>query len=227
MLKAGFILAIWFTGFQRQPRDPQPAAVLILDGGHVVLNLGMFRAPRRPNSSCPRQFFAVLFIALFLMLTFRQRRHLMPPVALLTGEGRDITRRCSSNNPGTASSRRIPRHERQERKEAAKRRGYLPQKCRGTSNRRKIYGGFAGRDQGRLHYLFLAVFLACPWRPWRDVFRLFSVVNIPPAVHVRDLCVTCPSAGRCGHARVLALTVVERWRSGRTRRSCHVHPLGG
>lgn len=85
MLKSSFILAVWFTGFLNVNLAiinllPLP----ILDGGHVVMNLweGMTRRPAPPRLvNALANVFAVLFIALFLTLTFRDGvRHLVPPV---------------------------------------------------------------------------------------------------------------------------------------------------
>ena len=85
MLKSSFILAIWFTGFLNVNLAiinllPLP----ILDGGHVVMNLWemIFRRPAPPRLiHALANLFAVLFIALFLALTFRDSvRHLVPPV---------------------------------------------------------------------------------------------------------------------------------------------------
>lgn len=85
MLKSSFILAVWFTGFLNVNLAiinllPLP----ILDGGHVVMNLwewirGRPAHPKVINALA--NVFAVLFIALFLALTFRDSiRHLAPPV---------------------------------------------------------------------------------------------------------------------------------------------------
>ena len=85
MLKSSFILAIWFTGFLNVNLAiinllPLP----ILDGGHVVMNLWelAFRRPAPPRLiNALANVVAVLFIALFLALTFRDSvRHLVPPV---------------------------------------------------------------------------------------------------------------------------------------------------
>jgi len=93
MLKSSFILAVWFTGFLNVNLAiinllPLP----ILDGGHVVMNLweairGRPAHPKLVNALA--NFFAVLFIALFLGLTFRDSvRHLVPPVQRwIAGEG--------------------------------------------------------------------------------------------------------------------------------------------
>jgi regulator of sigma E protease len=85
MLKSSFMLAIWFTGFLNVNLAiinllPLP----ILDGGHVVMNLweGLTGRPAHPKFvNALANVFAVLFIALFLGLTFRDSvRHLVPPV---------------------------------------------------------------------------------------------------------------------------------------------------
>lgn len=85
MLKSSFILAVWFTGFLNVNLAiinllPLP----ILDGGHVVMNLweGLTRRPVSPRFvNALANFFAVLFIVLFLGLTFRDSvRHLVPPI---------------------------------------------------------------------------------------------------------------------------------------------------
>ena len=85
MLKSSFILAVWFTGFLNVNLAiinllPLP----LLDGGHVVMNLwaGITRRPASPRLiNALANAFAVLFIALFLTLTFRDSvRHLVPTV---------------------------------------------------------------------------------------------------------------------------------------------------
>ncbi len=85
MIKSSFILAIWFTGFLNVNLAiinllPLP----VLDGGHVVMNLweALTRRPAHPKLiGALANVFAVLFIALFLTLTFRDSvRHLVPPV---------------------------------------------------------------------------------------------------------------------------------------------------
>ena len=85
MIKSSFILAIWFTGFLNINLAiinllPLP----ILDGGHVVLNLWemITRRPAHPKLiNALANTFAVLFIALFLLLTFRDSvRHIVPPI---------------------------------------------------------------------------------------------------------------------------------------------------
>lgn len=85
MLKSSFILAVWFTGFLNVNLAiinllPLP----VLDGGHVLMNLWelVFRRPAPPRLvNALANVFAVLFIGLFLLLTFRDSvRHLAPSV---------------------------------------------------------------------------------------------------------------------------------------------------
>lgn len=93
MVEASFILAIWFTGFLNVNLAiinllPLP----ILDGGHVVMNLWelIARRPAPPKLvNALANLFAVLFISLFLFLTFRDSaRQLVPPFQRwLHGEG--------------------------------------------------------------------------------------------------------------------------------------------
>lgn len=93
MLKSSFVLAVWFTGFLNVNLAilnllPLP----VLDGGHIVLNLweAVARRPAPPRLvNALANVFAVLFLALFLLLTFRDSvRHLAPPVKRwLAGEG--------------------------------------------------------------------------------------------------------------------------------------------
>ena len=95
MIKSSFILAIWFTGFLNVNLAiinllPLP----ILDGGHVVLNLWemVTRRPAHPRLvNALANTFAVLFIALFLLLTFRDSvRHIVPPVkSWITGDDKE------------------------------------------------------------------------------------------------------------------------------------------
>ncbi len=95
MIKSSFILAIWFTGFLNVNLAiinllPLP----ILDGGHVVLNLWemITRRPAHPKLiNALANTFAVLFIALFLLLTFRDSvRHLVPPIkSWITGDTKE------------------------------------------------------------------------------------------------------------------------------------------
>jgi regulator of sigma E protease len=85
MLKSSFILAIWFTGFLNvNLAIINLLPIPILDGGHVVMNLWemVFRRPAPPKLvNALANIFAVLFIGLFLALTFRDSvRHLVPPV---------------------------------------------------------------------------------------------------------------------------------------------------
>lgn len=85
MLKSSFILAVWFTGFLNvNLAILNLLPIPILDGGHVVMNLWemVFRRPAPPKLvNALANFFAVLFIALFLLLTFRDSvRHLVPSV---------------------------------------------------------------------------------------------------------------------------------------------------
>ncbi len=94
MLKSSFMLAVWFTGFLNVNLAiinllPLP----VLDGGHVLMNLWemVFRRPAPPRLvNALANVFAVLFIGLFLLLTFRDSvRHLVPPVKQwLAGEER-------------------------------------------------------------------------------------------------------------------------------------------
>ena len=95
MLKTSFVLAIWFTGFLNVNLAilnllPLP----LLDGGHVILNAyeGLARRPPPPKLvNALVNLFAVLFIALFLTLIYRDSmRHLVPPVQRwLHGETND------------------------------------------------------------------------------------------------------------------------------------------
>ena len=85
MVKASFMLALWFTGFLNVNLAiinllPLP----VLDGGHVVLNLWAW-VTRRPVSArvvnVLANVFALLLIALFIFLSFRDcRRQLWPMV---------------------------------------------------------------------------------------------------------------------------------------------------
>ena len=95
MLKSSFVLAVWFTGFLNVNLAiinllPLP----VLDGGHVVVNLWEAVA-RRPASArvvnALANLFAVFFIGLFLLLTFRDSvRHLAPPLQRwLAGESNE------------------------------------------------------------------------------------------------------------------------------------------
>lgn len=85
MIKSSFILGLWFTGLLNvNLAIINLLPVPILDGGHVVMNLYEWIA-RRPPPARVLNFlahaFAVLFIALFLALTFRDSvRHLLPPL---------------------------------------------------------------------------------------------------------------------------------------------------
>lgn len=93
MLKSSFVLAVWFTGFLNVNLAiinllPLP----VLDGGHVLMNLWemVFRRPAPPRLvNALANVFAVLFIGLFLLLTFRDSvRHLVPTAQRwLHGEG--------------------------------------------------------------------------------------------------------------------------------------------
>ena len=85
MVKSSFILAIWFTGFLNVNLAilnllPLP----VLDGGHVVMNVWemVTRRPAPPKLiNALANVFAILFIALFLLLVFRDSvRHLVPPI---------------------------------------------------------------------------------------------------------------------------------------------------
>ena len=95
MLKSSFVLAVWFTGFLNVNLAiinllPLP----VLDGGHVVVGLWEAVA-RRPASArvvnALANLFAVFFIGLFLLLTFRDSvRHLAPPLQRwLAGESNE------------------------------------------------------------------------------------------------------------------------------------------
>lgn len=83
MLDASFILAIWFTGLLNVNLAiinllPLP----ILDGGHVVMNVWemVARRPAPPKLvNALANLFAVLFIALFLLLVFRDSSRLLVP----------------------------------------------------------------------------------------------------------------------------------------------------
>lgn len=83
--RASFMLAVWFTGFLNVNLAilnllPLP----VLDGGHVVMNLYEWITRRPPSPrfvNALANVFAVLFIALFLSLTFRDSiRHVVPPL---------------------------------------------------------------------------------------------------------------------------------------------------
>ena len=85
MLKSSLVLAVWFTGFLNVNLAiinllPLP----ILDGGHVAMSLweGLRGRPANPKVvNALANAFAVLFIGLFLLLTFRDSaRHLVPSV---------------------------------------------------------------------------------------------------------------------------------------------------
>ncbi len=85
MIKSSFILAIWFTGFLNvNLAIINLLPVPVLDGGHVVMNLWemVARRPAHPKLvNALANFFAMLFIVLFLGLTFRDSvRHLVPSV---------------------------------------------------------------------------------------------------------------------------------------------------
>ena len=92
MLKASFVLAIWFTGFLNvNLAILNLLPVPLLDGGHVVMNLWEWATGRPPPPrlvNALANVFAVLIIALFLGLTFRDSvRHLVPSVkAWIAGE---------------------------------------------------------------------------------------------------------------------------------------------
>ena len=83
MVEASFILAVWFTGFLNVNLAiinllPLP----ILDGGHVVMNFWemVVRRPVPPKLvNALANLFAVLFIALFLLLVFRDSARLLMP----------------------------------------------------------------------------------------------------------------------------------------------------
>ena len=85
MLKASFVLAIWFTGFLNvNLAIINLLPVPLLDGGHVVMNLWEWATGRPPPPKLVNALanvFAVLLVALFLGLTFRDSvRHLVPSV---------------------------------------------------------------------------------------------------------------------------------------------------
>ena len=85
MLQSSFILAVWFTGFLNvNLAILNLLPVPVLDGGHVVLNVyeWIFRRPPPPKFvTALVNLFAVLFIALFLVLVFRDSaRLIVPPV---------------------------------------------------------------------------------------------------------------------------------------------------
>lgn len=85
MIKSSFVLALWFTGFLNVNLAiinllPLP----VLDGGHVVLNLWAW-VTRRPVPVAVLNVlvngFAILLIALFLFLTYRDsKRQLWPMI---------------------------------------------------------------------------------------------------------------------------------------------------
>lgn len=83
MLKSSFILAVWFTGFLNVNLAiinllPLP----VLDGGHVVMNLWEWATGRPPSPrlvNALANVFAVLFIAVFLLLTFRDSVRMIVP----------------------------------------------------------------------------------------------------------------------------------------------------
>ena len=84
-VRASFVLAVWFTGFLNVNLAiinllPLP----ILDGGHVLMNLYEWVTRRPPPARLVNALthaFFVLFIALFLTLTFRDTvRHVAPGV---------------------------------------------------------------------------------------------------------------------------------------------------
>ncbi|MDY0146152.1 MAG: RIP metalloprotease RseP [Kiritimatiellia bacterium] len=83
MVKSSFILAIWFTGLLNvNLAILNLLPIPILDGGHVVMNLyeWVTRRPPPPRLvNALANVFAVLFITLFVILTFRDSvRHLLP-----------------------------------------------------------------------------------------------------------------------------------------------------
>ncbi|MDD3441561.1 MAG: site-2 protease family protein [Kiritimatiellae bacterium] len=85
MVKSSFVLAIWFTGLLNvNLAILNLLPVPILDGGHVVMNLyeWIVRRPPPPRVvNALANVFAVLFIALFLLLIYRDSvRHLLPPL---------------------------------------------------------------------------------------------------------------------------------------------------
>lgn len=85
MIKSSFVLALWFTGFLNVNLAiinllPLP----VLDGGHVLLNLWAW-VTRRPVPAAVVNVlvnaFAILLIALFLFLTYRDsKRQLWPMI---------------------------------------------------------------------------------------------------------------------------------------------------
>lgn len=85
MLRSSFILAVWFTGFLNvNLAILNLLPIPVLDGGHVVMNLyeWTFRRPPPPRLvNALINVFAVLFILLFLSLTFRDvARQIVPPL---------------------------------------------------------------------------------------------------------------------------------------------------
>ncbi len=85
MIRSSFILAVWFTGFLNvNLAILNLLPIPILDGGHVVMNLYEWivrRPPPRRVVNALANAFAVLFIGLFLALTFRDgMRHIVPTV---------------------------------------------------------------------------------------------------------------------------------------------------
>ena len=83
MLDASFILAVWFTGLINVNLAiinllPLP----ILDGGHVAMNLWemVARRPAPPRLvNALAHVFVVLFLALFLLLVYRDSARLLLP----------------------------------------------------------------------------------------------------------------------------------------------------
>ncbi len=85
MLRSSFMLAVWFTGFLNvNLAILNLLPIPVLDGGHVLLNLyeWVFRRPLPPRIvNALINVFAVLFILLFLSLTYRDVvRQIVPPL---------------------------------------------------------------------------------------------------------------------------------------------------
>ena len=84
MLKASFILGVWFTGLLNvQLAIINLLPIPILDGGHVVMNLWEW-VTRRPAPArlvhALANLFALLFITLFVVLVFRDSARFIAPI---------------------------------------------------------------------------------------------------------------------------------------------------
>jgi regulator of sigma E protease len=85
MLRSGAILAVWFTGFINvNLAILNLLPIPVLDGGHVLISLyeWIFRRPPPPRLvNALINVFAVLFLLLFLSLTYRDvARQIVPPL---------------------------------------------------------------------------------------------------------------------------------------------------